>query len=155
MLVSCWRIFPYVLGWMPFCDQLWRLMVSQLQNNMIWPCLTSLVGKTFLNLLRLGFLIVLLCYRICRMIKYMVVNEQWSNWNCAKAQKAEAIVSIVLDLNFWANVKMIIKVWKPILKVLHLTDREGATMGSIYQFKQQLLMDIINMTKFILSSLIR
>ena len=56
------------------------------------------------------------------------------------------MVSIVLDANFWVDVKMIVKVCKPILKLLRLADREGATMGLIYQFKQQMLMEINNMT---------
>ena len=80
-------------------------------------------------------------------LRRMVVSEQWCNWNGAKTKKAEEMVSIVLDANFWADVKMIVKVCKPVLKLLRLTDREGATMGLIYQFKQQMLIDINNMTE--------
>ena len=79
-------------------------------------------------------------------LRRMVVSEQWCKWNGAKTKKAEEMVSIVLDANFWADVKMIVKVCKPILKLLRLADREGATMGLIYQFKQQMLMEINNMT---------
>ena len=55
-----------------------------------------------------------------------------------------SIVSIIFDTNFWANVKMIMNVCKPILKVLRLADREGATMGLIYECTQRMIEEINN-----------
>ena len=59
-----------------------------------------------------------------------------------KTQQGEEIVSIVLDASFWANMKKIVNICKPILKVLRLTDREGATMGLIYECTQHMIEEI-------------
>ena len=69
-------------------------------------------------------------------LRRMVVSEQWCQWKGSRMQAREEIVSIILDATFWANVKKIGNVCKPILEVLRLADREGATMGLFYQIKK-------------------
>ena len=77
-------------------------------------------------------------------LRRMVVSEQWCQWKGSKTQQGEEIVSIVLDASFWANMKKIVKICKPILKVLRLADREGATMGLIYECTQHMIEEINN-----------
>ena len=45
-------------------------------------------------------------------------------------------------MSFWANIKKIVKICKPILKVLRLADREGATMGLIYECTHRMIEEI-------------
>ena len=75
-------------------------------------------------------------------LRRMVVSEQWCQWKGSKTQEGEEIVSIILDASFWANIKKIVKICKPILKVLRLADREGATMGLIYECTQHMIEEI-------------
>ena len=75
-------------------------------------------------------------------LRRMVVSEQWCQWKGSKTQQGEEIVSIVLDASFWANMKKIVKICKPILKVLRLADREGATMGLIYECTHRMIEEI-------------
>ena len=77
-------------------------------------------------------------------LRRMVVSEQWCQWKGSKTPQGEEIVSIILDTNFWANVKKIVNVCKPILKVLRLADREGATMGLIFECTQRMIEEIKN-----------
>ena len=74
----------------------------------------------------------------------MVVSEQWCYWKGLKTQRRRRIVSIILDASFWANIKKLVKVCKPILKVRRLVDREGATMGLglIYECTQRMIEEI-------------
>ena len=75
-------------------------------------------------------------------LRRMVVSEQWCQWKGSKTQLGEEIVSIILDASFWANIKKIVKICKPILKVLRLADREGATMGLIYECTHHMIEEI-------------
>ncbi len=78
-------------------------------------------------------------------LRRMFVSDQWCKWKGSKTKKAEEVVSIVFYANFWSNVKMIMTICKPILKVLRLADREGATMGLIYEVTQTMMKEINNM----------
>ena len=75
-------------------------------------------------------------------LRRMVVSEQWCQLKVSKTQEGEEIVSIIFDASFLANIKMIVKICKPILKVLRLGDREGATMGLIYECTQRMIEEI-------------
>ena len=88
----------------------------------------------------------LLDERVYGGLRRMIVSEQWDKWKGSKTKKAEEIVTIIFDAKFWSDVKMIVTLCIPILKLLHLADREGATMGLIYDLTQQMIKEINNMS---------
>ena len=51
-------------------------------------------------------------------LRRMVVSEEWCQWKGSKTQQAEEVVSIILNASFWSNVKIIVEICSPILKVL-------------------------------------
>ena len=88
----------------------------------------------------------LLDERVYGGLRRMIVSEQWDKWKGSKTKKAEEIVTIIFDAKFWSDVKMIVTLCIPILKLLRLADREGATMGLIYDLTQQMIKEINNMS---------
>ena len=83
--------------------------------------------------------------RVYSGLRRMVVSEEWCQWKGSKTQHAEEVVSIILNASFWSNVKMIVEICSPILKVLRLADREGATMGLIYECTRRMIEEINKM----------
>ena len=51
-------------------------------------------------------------------LRRMIVSEQWGKWKGSKTKKAEEIVTIIFDTRFWSNVKMIVTLCVPILKLI-------------------------------------
>ena len=47
--------------------------------------------------------------------------------------------SIVLGSSFWQDARVIVKICAPILKILRLADREGATMGLVYELTDRMV----------------
>ena len=83
--------------------------------------------------------------RVYSGLRRMVVSEEWCQWKGSKTQQAEEVVSIILNASFWSNVKIIVEICSPILKVLRLADREGATMGLIYECTRRMIEEINKM----------
>ena len=88
----------------------------------------------------------LLNQRVYGDLRGMIVCEQWGKWKGPKTKKVEEIVTIIFYARFWCDVKMIVTLSIPILKLLRLVDREGATMGLIYDLTQQMIKEINNMS---------
>ncbi|MCO5569315.1 hypothetical protein L7F22_023027 [Adiantum nelumboides] len=60
--------------------------------------------------------------------------EDVPHWKALRTRKADAVAEIVYGPSFWQEARTIVNICVPILKVLRLANREGATMGLIYEF---------------------
>ena len=50
-------------------------------------------------------------------LRRMIVSEQWGKWKGSKTKKVEEIVTIIFYARFWSDVKMIMTLCIPILKL--------------------------------------
>ncbi|KAH7430528.1 hypothetical protein KP509_08G002800 [Ceratopteris richardii] len=69
----------------------------------------------------------------------MIVSPKYTRKKVSRTQKAEDVSSIVLSALFWRSAREIVNVCTPILHVLRLADREGATMGFIYELTDRII----------------
>ncbi|KAH7284599.1 hypothetical protein KP509_34G061700 [Ceratopteris richardii] len=81
----------------------------------------------------------LLDERVYNGLRSLMVSLEYMRKRVAKSQKEEEVSAIVLSPFFWRNVKEIVILCTPILKILRLADREGATMGLIYELTDRMI----------------
>ncbi|KAH7430342.1 hypothetical protein KP509_09G094500 [Ceratopteris richardii] len=81
----------------------------------------------------------LLDERMYNGLRSMIVSVEYTRKKAAKTQKAEEISALVLSAFFWRNAREIVNICGPILKILRLADREGATMGLIYELTDRMI----------------
>ena len=55
-------------------------------------------------------------------LRYMVVERAWEDMSHVKTKKGKDGTSTVMDANFWKGVLLCIKVFEPLVRVLHLVD---------------------------------
>ena len=72
-------------------------------------------------------------------LRKLMVCDKFLSKKVSRTQKADEIASIVLRASFWNECRSIVKICKPILKILRLADREGATMGLIYELPDRMI----------------
>ena len=51
----------------------------------------------------------------------------------------------MFNASFWQESELILKICAPILKILRLADREGATMGLVYELTDRMVEQFENM----------
>ncbi|KAH7423824.1 hypothetical protein KP509_12G075800 [Ceratopteris richardii] len=81
----------------------------------------------------------LLNERVYNGLRSLMVSKEYTRKKVARTKKAKDVSSIILSAFFWRQARDIVKICAPILKVLHLADREGATMGLIYQLTNRMI----------------
>ncbi|KAH7423049.1 hypothetical protein KP509_12G037100 [Ceratopteris richardii] len=81
----------------------------------------------------------LLDERVYNGLRSMIVSSEYTRKKVSRTQKAEDVSSIVLSAFFWRSAREIVNVCAPILHVLRLADREGATMGFIYELTDRMI----------------
>ncbi|KAH6555265.1 hypothetical protein KP509_1Z269200 [Ceratopteris richardii] len=84
----------------------------------------------------------LLDERVYNGLRCLMVSQEYTRKKVARTKKAEDVSSIILSAFFWRQAKDIVKICAPILKVLRLADREGATMGLIYELTDRMIESI-------------
>ncbi|KAH7423572.1 hypothetical protein KP509_12G061800 [Ceratopteris richardii] len=72
-------------------------------------------------------------------LRSLMVCREYMRKIVTKSQKEEELSAIVLSPFFWRNVKEIVILCTLILKFFRLTDREGATMGLIYELTDRMI----------------
>ncbi|KAH7293878.1 hypothetical protein KP509_28G046400 [Ceratopteris richardii] len=81
----------------------------------------------------------LLDERVYNGLRSMMVSAEYVRKRVARTQKAEDVAAIVLSAFFWSNAREIVSICNPILRLLRLADREGATMGLIYELTDRMI----------------
>ncbi|KAH7299757.1 hypothetical protein KP509_24G027400 [Ceratopteris richardii] len=81
----------------------------------------------------------LLNERVYNGFRSMVVSLEYTRKKVSRTQKAEDVSSIVLSASFLRSAREIVNVCAPFLHVLCLADREGATMGFIYELTNRMI----------------
>ncbi|KAH6557849.1 hypothetical protein KP509_1Z090300 [Ceratopteris richardii] len=81
----------------------------------------------------------LLDERVYNGLRSMMVSAEYVSKKVSRTQKAEDVSSIVLSAFFWRNAREIVSICSPILRLLCLADREGATMGLIYELTDRMI----------------
>ncbi|KAH7438542.1 hypothetical protein KP509_04G019400 [Ceratopteris richardii] len=84
----------------------------------------------------------LLDERVYNGLRSLMVSQEYTRKKVARTKKAEDVSSIILSAFFWRQARDIVKICAPILKVLRLADREGVTMGLIYELTDRMIESI-------------
>jgi len=99
-----------------------------------------------LELLRLAqtryaymFLVLERLLKVHADLRRVVVSTHWAEWLEHNDPQSQGIQRICLEVDFWRDVESIVTALRPIYSVLRLTDREGSTMGLIYEFMERLM----------------
>lgn len=81
----------------------------------------------------------LLDERVYNGLRRMLVSDEYCRKKVSRTVKAQEVSSIVLGSSFWQDARVIVKICAPILKILRLADREGATMGLVYELTDRMV----------------
>jgi len=66
-------------------------------------------------------------------LRKMVVDSKWYDLPDVKSKKGKDATATVLNINFWRDVSLCLKVFEPLVKVLHLVDGDvKPSMGYVY-----------------------
>ncbi|KAH7439420.1 hypothetical protein KP509_04G060200 [Ceratopteris richardii] len=91
----------------------------------------------------------LLGERVYNGLTSLMVSQEYTRKKVARTKKEKDVSSIILSAFFWRQARDTVKVSRdtvkvcaPILKVLCLADREGATMGLIYELSDRMIKSI-------------
>ncbi|KAH7284014.1 hypothetical protein KP509_34G035600 [Ceratopteris richardii] len=79
---------------------------------------------------------------LCLMRGCIMACLEYTRKKAVCTHKAKYVSNFILSAFFWRNVKETIAICAPILKVLRLADREGATMGLIYELMDRIMEEI-------------
>jgi hypothetical protein len=71
-------------------------------------------------------------------LRRMIVSPEWMEWEGSREPKAKVIESYIFNPSFWHDVESLVGAIKPIVTVLRLMDREGSTMGLLYEMMDRL-----------------
>ncbi|KAH7331552.1 hypothetical protein KP509_20G039900 [Ceratopteris richardii] len=86
---------------------------------------------------RFGYMFIMLSNlideKVYNGLRNMIVSIEYTMKKVSKTKKAEHVSSIILSPFFWRSCREIVHICAPILKILRLADREGSTMGLIYE----------------------
>lgn len=77
--------------------------------------------------------------RVFNGLRRMVVSDEYCKKKVSSTVKALEVSSIILGPSFWQGARLILQVCAPILKILRLADREGATMGLVYELTDRMV----------------
>ncbi|KAH7315170.1 hypothetical protein KP509_21G037200 [Ceratopteris richardii] len=81
----------------------------------------------------------LLDERCMQGLRKLLIDDRYMQMKVSKTQIANDVHDIVFSSLFWNECKVIVKICTPILKILCLVDREGATMGLIYELTDRMV----------------
>ncbi|XP_062016188.1 uncharacterized protein LOC133732615 [Rosa rugosa] len=66
-------------------------------------------------------------------LRAMITSDEWNESKHAKSVKGKVAVNIALSASFWNGVSLCLKVFAPLVKVLHLVDGDRKpSMGFVY-----------------------
>lgn len=80
------------------------------------------------------FLVLEWLVKVHRTLGKMVMSNAWSEWTDSGTQEVHDFEFYVLCHDFWKNAQTIVTNLQPFYIVLHLVDKEGCTIGLLYEF---------------------
>ena len=88
---------------------------------------------------RFGYILIVLerLARVWRALEQTVVSNYWEDWNDSKKPDAVKVKSIVQDNSTLPSIMIVISIMRLLFSTLRLTDREGSTMGLLYEFMRR------------------
>lgn len=84
------------------------------------------------------FLVLERLLKVHSSLRQMVVSNHWQDWGPSREPKSRKFETIVLSSSFWDDARAIVIGLQPIYIVLRLTNREGSTLGLLYEFMDRL-----------------
>ena len=66
-----------------------------------------------------------------------MVSNYWEDWSDSKKPDVVKVKSIVQDSSTLPSIMIVISIMRPLFSILRLTDREGSTMGLLYEFMRR------------------
>ena len=72
-------------------------------------------------------------------LRKLMIDDKFMRKKVSKSMQAIEVNEIVFSASFWQDARNIAKVLAPILKILRLADREGATMGLMYELTDRMV----------------
>ena len=66
-----------------------------------------------------------------------MVSNYWEDWSDSKKPDVVKVKSIVQDSSTLPSIMIVISIMRPLFSVFRLTDREGSTMGLLYEFMRR------------------
>ncbi|KAH7424361.1 hypothetical protein KP509_11G004300 [Ceratopteris richardii] len=105
---------------------------SHSSKDLLKPCATRF-AYYFIMLTNL------LDERCMQGLRKLLIDDRYMQMKVSKTQVANDVHDIVFSSLFWNECKVIVKICTPILKILRLVDREGATMGLIYELTNRMI----------------
>jgi len=80
------------------------------------------------------FLVLEQLVKVHKTLGQMVVSNAWFEWTNSRTQEARDFETYVFSHDFWKNAQAIVTNLQPFYIVLHLVDKEGCTIGLLYEF---------------------
>jgi hypothetical protein len=80
------------------------------------------------------FLVLKWLVKVHRTLRQMVVSNAWSKSTNSRTQEARDFETYVFSHDFWKNAQATIMDLQPFYTILHLVDKEGCTIGLLYEF---------------------
>lgn len=84
------------------------------------------------------FLVLERLIKVHASLRQMVVSNRWTEWGPSREARSRRFEAAVLSFAFWDDARAIVTSMQPIYSVLHLTDREGCTLGLLYEFMDRM-----------------
>ena len=66
-----------------------------------------------------------------------MVSNYWEDWSDSKELDVVKVKSIVKDNSTLPSIMIVISIMRPLFSVLRLPDREGSTMGLLFEFMRR------------------
>ena len=88
---------------------------------------------------RFGYILVVLerLARVWRSLEQVVVSNYWDDWSGSCKSDGVRVKTIVQDHSTLPSIIVVISIMRPLFSLLRLTDREGSTMGLLYEFMKR------------------
>ena len=62
-----------------------------------------------------------------------VISDMWDGWRLSSSNVAVEVKRLILDDQFWGDVKFVMEFVKPICDMLRYADIDGPCLGEIYE----------------------
>ena len=63
----------------------------------------------------------------------IVISDMWDGWRLSSSNAAVEVKRLILDDQFWGDVKFVMEFVEPICDMLHYVDIDGPCLGEIYE----------------------
>ncbi len=90
------------------------------------------------------FLVVERLVKVHRTLGQMVVSNAWFEWTNSGTQEAHDFETYVFSHDFWKNAQTIVTNLQSFYIVLRLVDKEGCTIGLLYEFLNKISETLLN-----------